>query len=142
MKTENNIKFELHAIVVRDLKASLIINEAFLEKYEIIVDIPNNNCYYIILPDEKTIPFADLPGNPKMLHYLELKLIVIFPGETITIPTPKNFRDDMEVAIESRIESVISYEPMIVENSGELKITESGQRIVQLRSVYVIYHLR
>ena len=142
MKTENNIKFELHAIVVRDLKASLIINEAFLEKYEIIVDIPNNNCYYIILPDEKTIPFTDLPGNPKMLHYLELKLIVIFPGETITIPTPKNFRDDMEVAIESRIESVISYEPMIVENSGELKITESGQRIVQLRSVYVIYHLR
>ena len=141
LTTENNIKFELHAIVVRDLKASLIISEAFLEKNEIIVDIPRRR---LLLPSEKTIPFADQPGNPKISLLRAEVNCVMFPGDTITIPTPKNLKDDMEVAIEPRIESVLSYEPMIVENSGELQLQNEsdfsinikrGQIIGQLRSV-------
>ena len=41
MITENNIKLELHAIVVRDLKANVIVSKAFLEDYQIVVETRN-----------------------------------------------------------------------------------------------------
>ena len=142
MITENNIKLELHAIVVRDLKASVIVSEAFLEHYNIVVDIPRRR---LILPDERTIGFADQPGNPKVSLLRAEVNCVVFPGDSITIPTPKNFNDDLEMAIEPRIESALSYDPMIVENSGELHLKNDsdfsvnikrGQIVGQVRSVY------
>ena len=142
MTTENNIKLELHAIVVRDLKASVIVSEAFMEHYKIVIDIPRRR---LVLPDERTIAFADQPGNPKVSLLRAEVNCVVFPGDTITIPTPKNFDDDLEMAIEPRIESALAYDPMVVDNSGELQLKNNsdfplnikrGQIVGQVRSVY------
>ena len=107
-----------------------------------VIDIPRRR---LVLPDERTIAFADQPGNPKVSLLRADVNCVVFPGDSITIPTPKNFNDDLDMAIEPRIESALSYVPMVVENSGELQLTNDsdfsvnikrGQIVGQVRSVY------
>ena len=139
MVTENNVKFELHAVVVRTLKASLIVSQAFLEHHNIVVDIPRRR---LIMPDERTVAFSDQPGNPKVSLLRAEVNCVMFPGDSITTPTPKNFLDDDEMAVEPRIESALTYDPMIVDNTGELQLTNDTDHTISIKRGQVIGQVR
>ena len=138
MITENNVRLELHAVVVRTLKASVIVSKAFLEHHKVVIDIPCR----LVLPDERIIPFADRPGNPKVSLLCADVNCVMFPGESITTPTPTNFLDDDEMAIEPRMESNLSYEPKIVGNSGQLQLTNETDFTVNIKRGQVIGQVR
>ena len=115
MITENNVRLELQAVVVKNLKAGVIVSEAFLENHQIVIDIPRRR---LTLPDDRTVRFADQPDNPKVSLLRAEVNCVMFPGDTMTIPTPNNFIEDSDMALEPRVESALSYDPNVVENSG------------------------
>ena len=137
----NGITMTLSAIVVTKLKVGLIIGTGFLKEHGIVIDFPRN---MLILPGNRVIEFNDQVGSPKVsLLRIDVNRVV-FPGETVKLPTPAPFLHDQEMAIEPRMENIPWYKPFItrkedgitIENELDTPVTiKKGQLVGQVRSV-------
>ncbi len=140
MIAENGVILQLDAIVVKKLKAGLIVSEAFLEEHKIVVDVPRRQ---LIMPDNRKIRFEDKPSDPKIsLLRAEINCI-IFPGESITLPTPPSFQIDNGFALEPRMESNLLFDPSIVENDGgKLQLSNESNHAISVKKGQIVGQIR
>ena len=140
--TEEKQALKLSAIVVTKLKAGLIVGTGFLRQHQIVIDFPQQQ---LRLPDHRIVKFSNASAHPKISLLRAEVNCVIFPGEAMTLTTPPNFLEDMDVAVEPRCETTAWYEPSIKTNeSGSLQLineldhpvkAKKGQIVGQIRSV-------
>ena len=99
---ENNLTLPLNAVVVEKLKAGLIVGMNFMRENKVVIDVPNNSLNF---PDNNVVHFSNLPGNPKVGFLRADVNHVVFPGDSMALPTPANFHEDTSIAVEPRVEN-------------------------------------
>ena len=139
---DGNLRLPLSAVVVTKLKAGLIVGMNFMRENKVVIDIPNNSLYF---PNRKVVHFGTSSNNPKVGLLRTDVNHIIFPGDSIDIPTPANFMEDHSVAVEPRMENNNWPSPSIIDNDdGVLSIVnhldvplkiKKNQVIAQVRSV-------
>ena len=107
----------LSAVVVTKLKSGLIVGMAFMKENKIVIDIPN--CL-LQFPGNKISRFNNQPGHPKVSLLRADVNYVVFPGESISLPTPINFSTDTELAIEPREDNFDWYNPGILTGTTQV----------------------
>ena len=110
---DNYISLPLHAVVVRKLKAGLLVGMSFMRENKIVIDIPNNS---IMVDGNNVVHFNNQIGNPKVSLVRAEVNNVIFPGEELLLPFPVTFKQDQELAIEPREEITDWFNPCIIPN--------------------------
>ena len=86
-------------LIVTKLKAGFIAGMDFMKENKVLIDITN---HALILPDNHIVSFNSVPGNPKVsLLRVDVSNIVL-PGESLTLPTPINFFEESDIAVEPR----------------------------------------
>ena len=138
---ENGVQLALDAIVVRKLKAGLIVSEAFLEEHQIVVDVPRRQ---LVMPDSRTIKFETGRRNDPKVSLLRAEVnSVLFAGESITLSTPPTFQSDSEFVLEPRLESNLLFDPSIVENDrGKLQLSNESNHAVSMKKGQIVGQIR
>ena len=137
---DNYLTLQINAVVVTRLKAGLIVGMTFTKRYKIVIDIPNS-C--LIFPGEKLVNFNNKPGNPKTSLLRADVNNVIFPGDSLILPTPTNFIADTNIAVEPRKENISWPEPCIIENKdGCVTIFNHLDKPIKLKRNQVIAQVR
>ena len=135
---DNYLTLPISAVVVTKLKAGFIVGMAFMERHEVVIDIPNSR---LIFPGDESVSFNNKPGNPK-LSLLRVEVSqVIFPGDTFSVSTPTNFHNDKTIAVEPR-EDNNWLTPSVVANDGCVVMQNVLDYPVKLRKNQVIAQIR
>ena len=137
---DNYISLPLHAVVVRKLKAGLLVGMSFMRENKIVIDMPNNS---IMVDGNNVVHFNNQIGNPKVSLVRAEVNNVIFPGEELLLPFPVTFKQDQELAIEPREEITDWFNPCIIPNdTGVISLVNSKDVPIKVRKGQIIGQVR
>ena len=111
---------------------------AFMKEYKLIIDIGEN----ALLVRDRKILFNNQSGNPKVSLLRAEINCVVFPGDTVEVPVPANFKTDAEVAVEARDNASWPFPCIVDTKGGFVNIPNDTDKPVKLKANQVIGQIR